>query len=1039
MKRLKTIVKWILLAIMAVIIAVFAYIYINKDEIIEDVRIEMNKSISADIDFKNPDLTLFSSFPNIGLRLENLAINSKKDVKHQQLLIADEATIVIDLASVINKSEPEKIIKFSIVNPIINIHDYKNGITNYSFDSKGTIGDSSKVKKKITIDINRISIKNGIIQYSDHNSGYYTKLSSFNLDGKGSVKGEMVHFDTKLSTMIDKMNTGSMTVFNNTNASFDGNIIADTKNSKYTINNSVIKLNDLAINTNGDIHLNGDDIDINAKMRSKNDSFKQLLSLIPSLYTKDFNKVQTKGTADLNIDIAGTYGKRSFPHMIINSTIHDASVHYPEKAETLNDIQMKINMDIISTKKYTIDIPSFHFLNKNQPFDGKLLYTNKNKSSDIDLVAKGIIDLGLLHKSIELKDVEHMNGIINSDIKLKAKLSDIMDKNYEKIDFSGFLNTDKISIKTKNSPEIKLSNTNVNMNPKLIDIPNIRIQSANDIINGKIKLKNPLAMLTNDQPIELIADVEANQINVDQWISKSKDEKINENPSLEEDISKTTNFTYDIKAKANKIIYEGKTYTNNSFIGKGNQSQVSISKANTTMNKNSIAINGELRDFMEFAKNTNTLKGKLNISAPYINLNEFMNTGATSQSNNDNNSSTTPQIPELIDVIVYGDIKKLLYDDIVLNKLKGNIILKDRVMKFDNLNCLAFDGEMNFNGFYDTKTAERPKFDINYNNKKLSFVKAFQHVDILKKLMPIMQYIDGLMSTKLSFAGSLDKNLEIDPSSITADGYFETVNATLSKFGVSNKLSDLLGVKELKRMKINDSKNWFTIKDGTIEIKEFDQHIKGIDLKISGSQNLTQEIDYLVKAHIPREMLKKSAISNTVNTGIDLIQSEASKLGVNINAGSHIDLDIKVSGTITNPKFKIIPTGTSGKSVSEVVVDAVKDEVKKRAKEVQDSVQRVADKLARKAKDSINRKAQEIKDALNKKVQEEKDRAIQIAKEKARKELEKRLEKANAKRIADSLEQILKEKAKDVIPDGTQDELDKLKDKLKNWDPFKKK
>ena len=109
------------------------------------------------------------------------------------------------------------------------------------------------------------------------------------------------------------------------------------------------------------------------------------------------------------------------------------------------------------------------------------------------------------------------------------------------------------------------------------------------------------------------------------------------------------------------------------------------------------------------------------------------------------------------------------------------------------------------------------------------------------------------------------------------------------------------------------------------------------------------------------------------------------------------------------------------------------------AKKAEDSIRNRANQELDKAKSKALAEAKRIEDSLrivaNKKVEEAKQKAI----DKVADEAKKHVDTAITNKGKEILEDKLGKEAGKVLGEGGKKEVDKAKEKLKNWDPFKKK
>ncbi|MBK8620479.1 MAG: hypothetical protein IPN79_01635 [Saprospiraceae bacterium] len=178
-------------------------------------------------------------------------------------------------------------------------------------------------------------------------------------------------------------------------------------------------------------------------------------------------------------------------------------------------------------------------------------------------------------------------------------------------------------------------------------------------------------------------------------------------------------------------------------------------------------------------------------------------------------------------------------------------------------------------------------------------------------------------------------------------------------------------------------------------------------------------------------MLEKSKITSAANTGLKFLESEAGKVGLNINQGEFIYLHVNLTGSLLKPDIKITPVNAQGASGSNAVNQMV-DETKNQLK---DTLQKEINKQKERAKDSLTKVVNKEVDKVKTKVEAQTQKALDSIKNKAKDKVINKLDTLTKGTVSDSL----KQKAKDVLDKNTNQEIDKIKDKLKDFDPFKKK
>ncbi|HPN71937.1 MAG TPA: AsmA-like C-terminal region-containing protein, partial [Saprospiraceae bacterium] len=283
--------------------------------------------------------------------------------------------------------------------------------------------------------------------------------------------------------------------------------------------------------------------------------------------------------------------------------------------------------------------------------------------------------------------------------------------------------------------------------------------------------------------------------------------------------------------------------------------------------------------------------------------------------------------------------------------------------------------------------------------------------------------------------GKLGTDMTPHFSSLNASGFIETISSVMSELKILDVLSDKLGLDNLKNINLDNTKNWFEIKQGYVELKEKLFEVKDIGIKISGKHQIQGQMEYVMVLKVPRALLQKNKVTAAADKGWSWVESEAGKRGLNLNQGAFIDFRVDIGGFLKNPSIKITPVGSSGKSIQ----DEIKDEVQNEINNLVDSVKNVANEKKEQLKDTLMTRAeQEIekaKDKIKDEVNAKGDEIADKAKEIITKEVETKLDSTLGPGVTDSL----KKRAEQILKEKTGTEVDDIKKKLDDFNPFKKK
>lgn len=1015
-------------AVLGLVIAGFMLPYLYKDKIITFIKEKTNQNLHAEVDFSDANISFFKSFPDVRITIDSLSVMGIDTFDGITLYKSLSTSLDINIPSLLGKEKIPKINSIILDHPEINVVVLDSIHSNYLI-SKST----EQSSYQLTLEYYRID--QGKITYQDNQQNLFLILEGVNHEGDGDFTQDI--FDLRTKTSISKLNVkyGGTQYLTDSKADLQADININFPENKYTLKDNVLKLNELDLTGEGFVQLNGDDINTDASFKTESEEFKSLLSIIPNAYTKDFEKVKTSGKASFAGTIKGTYNglKNMFPAFDIKILVENGYVKYPSFQQELSNIFADINIKASRPdyKDMSANIPSFSLKVGSDPITGKLVANNLTGDQKVEGNLKGKINLKNLAAAFPIENLDELTGILLCDLEFKAKMSDVNAENYGAIGFKGFAQANDVTYKSKGMPSVNIGKASAKATPSEISMVADNVSLGKSDLNLSGSVKNPLALFSTEKSISIYLNAKSNLFDMNEWMPTNDYKSLKNNEeqakvTVPNDLIKNTNLFLNLDAK--KIKIHEYTIENMKMDGAIAANAIDIRNFSSSLDGSEFKLKGTVVNAYNYFVNNGILDGELDFSSAKFNANSFINNEAPAKSSE---PLSVIAVPERVRITIKTDVKELLYTNLILKDFKGNLEIKDQQVAIKNMETNSLGGKISLEGLYNTEDLKHPDFSIKLDLSKIKFAEAISKIDLLKKAAPIAAYIEGFFNTTLVMRGKLGDQMTPDLSSLDMSGFIETLSGSIKGYNPMAVLSEKLGLNALKEIDLQNTKNWFEIVKGFVELKEYKKNIKGVDMSISGKHGFGQNMDYNIELVIPREMMKKNKITAIGESGLTMLEKEASKLGINIYQGPNIFLDVHMTGNFKNPIFKIIPKTGKGENVG----DAIESKVEDIAKTLKDTLNKEIKKREAEIKDTITKRANEELEKIKSKAEEAADRALDSIKAKAKDVITNKIDSLTKGTAADSL----KQKAKDILDKKTKDEVDKIKDKLKDFDPFKKK
>jgi len=1027
-KIIKKILSYIFLAMVGFIIAAILLPFVFKDKLMTSIKDYANDNINAVVDFSDANLSFFSSFPDIRISIDSLSVTGIDNFDGIALFKSNHTYLDINFMSLIRKGSVPKINSVIIKETEINVVIVDSLNANYLITKEST-----NDPYRLTLDYYRI--ENGKLTYQDNTNLLFCVLQGIEHEGNGDFTQDIFDLSTKTHVnQLDVKYAGTQYISNGL-VDITADININFPENKYTIKDNNLKLNDLELTGEGYVKIAGNDITTDLVFKTPSEDFKSLLSIIPNAYTKDFANVKTSGKASFSGNVRGLYNeaKNQFPAFDIKILVENGYFKYPSFPEEISSLNADINIKATRSdyKDMVIRIPKFGMKVGNDPINGKLTVNNLSGDQKAEGQLQAKINLTNLASAYPLGNIDQLSGNINCDLDFKANMKDVKNENYSAIVFKGHAEAQNVVYQSKGMPKIKFNKAYANATPAELSFnaENLMLGKSDLHLTGSVK--NPLAMFSTEKSVTIKINGKSSLFDLNEWIPEQSDNKIQKNSeqagvSIQNDVLKNSNLFLDLDAK--KVLFHDIIVDKLALKGGLAANAIDIENMSASIEGSDLRMKGTIINVYDYLFNNGILDGALHFYSKKFNANTFIS------NNNDKNNSkqvSVIPVPERVRLTVKAEIDELDYTNLILRDFKGDLEIKNQEVALRNLVTNTLGGNISMEGLYNTSDITNPDFSIKLSLSKIKFAEAISKIDLLKKAAPVAAYIDGIFNTTLVMKGTLGDQMTPVLSSLDASGFLETLSGSIKGYNPLSELSDKLGLNMLKEITLDHTKNWFDIVKGYIELKEFKKTIGGMELAISGKHGFGQNMNYNIDMVIPRELLKNNKITAFAESGLSMLEKEASKLGVNINQGPNIFLNVQMTGNLKKPVFRITPKNSKGETLNNAVESKVENIISSLKDTINNEIKRKEAEII----DTITKRANEEIEKIKTKAEDAAETAIDSLKSKARDVVSSKIDSLAKSEGADSL----KQKATDILTDKSKEEVDKIKEKLKDFNPFKKK
>lgn len=440
-----------------------------------------------------------------------------------------------------------------------------------------------------------------------------------------------------------------------------------------------------------------------------------------------------------------------------------------------------------------------------------------------------------------------------------------------------------------------------------------------------------------------------------------------------------------------------------------------VSNFDLRLGKSDLTANGRVDNILPYVFHDSTIVGQFSINSNYFNLDELMEEDSTEVEESVEDEVTAAlegaeasadssyeepmeviEIPKNVDFVLNSSFKKIDMEGMPIDDFKGEIKLKDGIAHFHEASMKVYDGIIKIDGEYNTSNLAHPSTSLDLSIDEMEIKQAYAAFNTVQQMVPIAEKAQGQFHTDLKFTTDLDDTLGPIYETMNGKGFLSTTNLGFAETEMWKKTMDVLKVKQEKfdKIRAEDIKIYYRFVNGKLETDPFKLNMGTIKGEVSGYTTFDNKIDYKYALQIPREELGSAA-----NNAASFAEGLAGKNGIDLSLGEYVNVNVLVTGSMDEPKYKVVPAGTSGEK-------SMKDQAKEAITEKIDQAKEKAKEELDKAKKKAEEEAARLKKEAEDKAKAEADRLKKEAEEKARAEAEKQKEKAKDE---------VKSKAKDLL------------------------
>ena len=521
-----------IVAIVAVVLIAVALVVplALKSKVGDIVKKEAGELLTAEVDFRSLDLSLLRHFPHASVELEGLTVVCAAPFEGDTLASVGRISVVVDLMSLFGDSGYE-VTKLLVDKAHLHARKLADGSVNW--DVMKPSDEPAEEKEPAEADepsafrlrMRDVRLSEAVVRYEDDSTGMRAGVDPLDLRLSGDLSGERSDLDLRLEAHRLSYAAGGVALLRDADLTADVTLDADLKNKRFTFSDNRLSLNAIALSLDGWVALADDRTEMDVRVNSSKVEFRDVLSLVPAFYTRDFENLTASGQLTLDAWAKGVLAGDRLPAFETTLAVRDGSFKYASlpKAVTGITIDARAANPGGTADATTVDVPTFALTMAGNALRGSFSAATPMSDLRFKAAAAGKVDLGAVKEVYPLGDSIALAGVVTADMQASGRMSDIERERYEAIAASGRLTVEGVMAALAGLPEVKVRRAAMSVSPAALTLSELGVTVGRSDIEASGTLSNYIGYLLRDQTLRGRLDVRSSLLDLNELLGDASE------------------------------------------------------------------------------------------------------------------------------------------------------------------------------------------------------------------------------------------------------------------------------------------------------------------------------------------------------------------------------------------------------------------------------------------------------------------------------------------------------------------------------------
>lgn len=502
----------ILTTVVVIVLAIALIVPIAlRGKIADIVKTEANKMLTAQLDFERLNISLLRHFPNASVELKGLTlIGGEEPFAGDTIVAARRISVVVNLMSLFGDSGFE-VTKVILADPALHAHKMADGAVNWDVmrpseepaaDEEAAAGEKED-GSSFRLSVRDFRISGATIRYEDDSTRMSFSTDPLTLRLRGDMSADRTTLDLRLKTERTNFVSGGIPLLSDAELELVADIDADLQNKHFAFSRNTLRVNAIQVGLDGWVEMKDDAVAMDLKAGCEAVQFKDVLSLVPAFYTRDFKKLTAGGELALSLWARGEMRGSQLPAFELKSSVRNGSFQYASLPKAVTDINIEARIANPGgvMDRTEIDLSKFGLRMAGNSLAATFYATNLASDPTFRVSADGKVDLGAVKEVYPLEKGMELEGVITADVQLSGRMSDIEKNRYEALGAKGTLVVEELGLTLEKLPPVHIRRAAATITPAAMTLGEFGLTVGRSDLSANGQLSGYLGYLLRGEEL----------------------------------------------------------------------------------------------------------------------------------------------------------------------------------------------------------------------------------------------------------------------------------------------------------------------------------------------------------------------------------------------------------------------------------------------------------------------------------------------------------------------------------------------------------